>query len=692
MSESTLVKMSNCWKSYVTAHLSLTFQLLLKVANNEYGLHLQDYKTETRKVQNIPSSLHENEELQSSYENETDYYTKDCRIEEMETNLEETNKSEASDYIERVSNTAIDNENESKTDQNTNQNTESLYYSNSEVQTRPHTNSLSEASCPKVNGDWSQLDNFINAKSDPPAKEKLNRFYQSCQFDYHDSRTNLQAEPKHLPNDIIHANRDSNEVIKDQQDQFEFETYPQPVEGHMTNKTVEQRKEIILKQDINLKFLNSINRPDDSKSNYHISLNQMYGSSGQEDEHLTPGNSDITRHGIDFSKETTNTGKNNFCETSLDQGLNYYDASGFKYSKMMIGRNGNHECQTDNQKTTRTAGDCIDNSHSYSRQMSSEHNQTKHDNNIQPTNRFDSGRVNDHWYNMESLLSKKQNTAHLLGTETDTGIIQKDYPLSVLMNHTLEPLDDEVTSQTEDHRGIQRSMRTPFADHGKYFDFVESSAPLINGAEDSTKSKYFPAENHLSGGKSNIMASETVNRKFQYLFGGNVDKNVTRFGHKFLSTVDETGSMQHKENQHSFDGYVGPNWLNQGAPNNHIDLKSKTAEHIPSTRFDTSEECLNKFNLDQFTNYPSYNLNVPSIPNRPDYQNDTDLDTNSRKLPENCSVEDKFYINPQIGRLSHPPKFIDVHQPKTTEHVRTLEDDLRETTRKFLANSQQFSR
>ena len=151
--------MSNCWKSHVDAHLSLIFQLLLKVANNEYGLHLQEYKTETKKVQNTPSSLHENEETQSSYENETDYYTKDCNIEEMETNLEETNKSEASDYMERGSNAAIDNENESKTDQNTNQNTESLYYSNSEVQTRPQTKSMPEASRPKVNGDWSQLDN-----------------------------------------------------------------------------------------------------------------------------------------------------------------------------------------------------------------------------------------------------------------------------------------------------------------------------------------------------------------------------------------------------------------------------------------------------------------------------------------------------------------------------------------------------
>ena len=671
--------MSNCWKSQVTAHLSLAFQLLLKVANNEYGLHLQDYKTEIRKVQNIQSSLHENEELQSSYENETDYYTKDCRIEEMETNLEETNKSEASDYIERVSNTATNNENESKTDQNTNQNTESLYYNNSEVQTRPHTISMSEASCPKVNRDWSQLDNFINAKSDLPAKENSSSYYQSCQFDYHGSRTSLQAEPKHIPNYIIQANRDSNEVIKDQQDQFEFETYPQPGEDHTLYKIVPQRKEIMPKQDINPKLLNSINRSDDSKSNYNISLNQMYGSSDQEDEHLAPGNSDITRHGIDLRKETTNTGKNHFCETSLDQGLNYYDASGFKYSKMMIGGIGNHECKTDNQKTKRTARDGIDYSYSYSRQMTSEHNQTKHDNNIQPSNRFDSVPVNEHWYNMESLLSKEQITPHLLGNETDTGIIQKDYPLSVLMNHTLEPLDDEATPSTEDNRSIQRSMRTPFAD-------------LNSGAEDSTKSTYFSTENHLSVGRSNIMASETVNRKFQYLFGENVDKNVTRFGHKFLSAVDETGSMQHKENQLSFDGYVRPNWLNQGAPDNHIDLKSKTTEQIPSTRFDTSEECLNKFNLDQFTNYPSYNLNVPSFPNRPDYQNNTDLDTNSRKLLENCSVEDKFYINPQIGRLSHPPKFIDVHQPKTTEHVRTLEDDLRETTRKFLANSQQFSR
>ena len=667
--------MPHCWKSHVPAHLSLIFQLLLKVANNEYGLHLQDYKTETRKEQNMPSSLHKNEELQSSYENETDYYTKDCRIEEMETNLEETNKSEASDYIERVSNTVIDNENESKTDQNTDQNTESLYYNNSEVKTRAHMNSMSEASCPKVNGDWSQLDNFIYAKSDPPAKEKSNSYYQSCQFDYHGSRTSLQAEPKHIPNYSIHANRDSNEVNKDQQDQFEFETYPLPGEDHTTYKTVPQRKEIMPKQGINPKLLNSINMSDDSKSNYHISLNQMYGSSCQEDEHLTQGNNDITRHGIDFSKETTNPGKNNFCETSLDQGLNYYDASGFKYSKMMIGRIGNHECKTDNQKTTRTAGDCIDNSHSYSRQMTSEHSQTKYDNNIQETNRFDSGPVNEHWNDMESLLSKEQITPHLLGNETDTGIIQKDYPLSVLMNHTLEPLDDELTSQTEDHRSIQRSMRTPFAD-------------LNSGAEDSTKSKYFPTENHFS----NIMASETVNRKFQHLFGGNVDKNVRRFGHKFLSANDETGSMQHKENQLSFDGYARPNWLNQGAPDNHIDLKGKTTEQIPSTSFDTSEECLNKFNLDQFTSYPSYKLNVPSFPNKPDYLNNTDLDTNSRKLPENCSVEDKFYINPQIGRLSHPPKFIDVHQPKTTEHVRTLEDDLRETTRKFLANSQQFSR
>ena len=676
LSESTLVNMPHCWISHVKSHLSLTFQLLLKVANNEYGLHLQDYKTETRKEENMPSSLHKNEGSQTSYENETDHYTEDCHIEEMETNLDETNKSGASDYIERVSNTAIDNDNESKTDLNTNQNTESLYYSNSEVQTRPHTSSMSEASCPKVNGDWSQLDNFINAKSGPPAKEKSNS-YQSCQFDYHGSRTSLQAQPKHRPNYIIHANRDSNEVIEDQQDQFDFETYPQAGEDYTTYKT--QRKEILPKQDINRKLLNSINRSDDSKSNYHISLNQMHGSSGEEHEHLIPGNNDITRHGIDFSKETTNTGKNNFCETSLDQGLNYYDASGFKYTKMMIGRMGNHECKTDNQKTTRTARECIDNSHSYSRQMISEHNQMKHDNDIQPTNRFDSGPVNGHWYNMESLLSKEQITPHLVGNETDTGIIQKDYPLSVLMNHILEPLDDEVTSQTEDHRSIQRSMRTPFAD-------------LNSGAEDSTKSKYFSTENHLSVGRSNIMASETVNRKFQYLFGENVDKNVTRFGHKFLSAVDETGSMQHKENQLSFDGYVRPNWLNQGAPDNHIDLKSKTTEQIPSTRFDTSEECLNKFNLAQFTNYPSYNLNVPSFPNRPDYQNDNDLGTNSRKLPENCSVEDKFYINPQIGRLSHPPKFIDVHQPKTTEHVRTLEDDLRETTRKFLANSQQFSR
>ena len=531
----------------------------------------------------------------------------------------------------------------------------------------------------QVKSDNGKLLYFINTKSDPPAKEKSNSYYQSCQFDNYGSRTSLQAEPKHLPNYTIHGNRDSNEVSKDQQDQFEFETYPQPSEDHTAYKTIPQRKEIMPKHDINPKLLNSLNLSDDSKSNYHISSNQIYGSSGQEDEHLAPGNNDITRHGIDFCKEATNSGKNNFCETSLDQGLNYYDTSGFKYSKMMIGRIGNHECQTDKQKITRPARDCIDNSHSYYRQMSSEHNQTKHDNNIQATNRFDSGPVNDHWYNMESLLSKEQITPHLVENETDTGIIQKDYPLSVLMNHTLEPLDDEATPSTEDNRSIQRSMRTPFAD-------------LNSGAEDSTKSKYFPAENHFSGGRSNIMASETVNRKFQYLFGGNVDKNVTRFGHKFLSAIDETGSMQQKENQLSFDGYVRPNWLNQGAPDNHIGLKNKTTEQIPSTRFDTSEECLNKFNLDQFTNYPSYNLNVPSFPNRPDYQNDNDLGTNSRKLPENCSVEDKFYINPQIGRLSHPPKFIDEHQPKTTEHVRTLEDDLRETTRKFLANSQQFSR
>ena len=55
----------------------------------------------------------------------------------------------------------------------------------------------------------------------------------------------------------------------------------------------------------------------------------------------------------------------------------------------------------------------------------------------------------------------------------------------------------------------------------------------------------------------------------------------------------------------------------------------------------------------------------------------------------------KFYINPNIKRLSQPPKLVNTPSKVNTEVAkggRTLADDLRETTRKVLANSQQFSR
>lgn len=51
-----------------------------------------------------------------------------------------------------------------------------------------------------------------------------------------------------------------------------------------------------------------------------------------------------------------------------------------------------------------------------------------------------------------------------------------------------------------------------------------------------------------------------------------------------------------------------------------------------------------------------------------------------------------FYINPNIERLSNPPQFKDVQSNYSKGRERSLEDDLRETTRKLLANSQQFSR
>ena len=744
----------------------MTFQILLKVANNIYGLHLQDYKEESRQVSGTSTkiSLHDDKELELEesdkeensskeqyHKKEEIIYLSDTegipdKIIDIEKEIDEQSRQtqqlpvcysanirkstlpdvEKSKYtfMEKFSNTAAERESNGMSCNNENQNYADFYYNNAKtLQTSRKSMVDSVSSCKTNKEDWILLENFILAGKNASAGEASNNSLQRCRDDYHDSGakmprdsvngncfdeiqgqnngTEQNFEKTSLPSNVLSSSVDSLNRGKNKQNVFDNIKNIQPMKERY-NICTEQEELLINKP----KLHTSINYPTAQAPDYDKLLNQTNNTRMPFNQNLCADNENITLfHHRTVTDKNSNRDGRLFLPKASMYGGNSFNEEDFKYPKRVTGKD--NECKSDiqhqfGQETTWIPAEYLnDTVFRHPKQlktsfMSSNRSDIFHKQNIQAISRIDSDPADDILnvnngsgqsicQNREVLLSMQQMMPQT-GTERDTGFILKDYPLSVLLNHTLDSFDS-VGEKTVNNRTLgDRNKRK----------LTISSADLNSGAENYRKSKYF-ADGNIFIDRSNDVGT-FENRCFLQTFRENDDKEFRELEKENInpmSDFDQISMSNYLQNRFMYEDH-------DTSTGSH-DTMIQNTEQTSLGRSDWSQEFSAKLKVAPLIeNYFSDGRDdITVLPDAPSSRNKTEQNETICSvfghLSENFQDPKNYhsgnlYINPHAERLSQRLQFSDLELHKTEEKVRTLEDDLRETTRKLLANSQQFSR
>ena len=271
-----------------------------------------------------------------------------------------------------------------------------------------------------------------------------------------------------------------------------------------------------------------------------------------------------------------------------------------------------------------------------------------------------------------------------------------DYSLDTLLNYRSDPVSNDV----------ERTRNEPI----NSLTMTKHDANLNEYTVDDITSKVFTNDGEfLSNGRNKFRNLDDRNDNFSQVCRENIarcSKGSFRETEKFIprpgSAFDQLRCHQNRYNldDNSFHSQTvrSDDRAVDEFPNKIIESREQMSppacnlSQERKTRFNL-DPCMEKFVPDEIRSDGT----MPITHFKPELSKSVSLslpqlhNNTTENLDGNQSGY--LYINPQAERLSHRPQFIDIVQThKNSEGIRTLEDDLRETTRKFLANSQQFSR
>ena len=559
--------------------------------------------------------------------------------------------------------------------------------------------------------DWLQLENFIDSKRSTPHKKlsniSLHRVVENnLAMEIRSERANKSGDNV---DQLLQKNycitKSNNKPYPQMLEKTKSSTDPnhEEIEGKQPVRETEAfRNAMTIKQN-KLSYkpssYSSRNYQTGQRSNQELSCDKRRDV--QENIYVDMENNMFSRQGIDNDVETQSE---NFLPSDIEQLVNKdlenFMNGNFTNPEMMVNQNAEsiwNEAEYSDPKYSESYPSRI-----MGKTMKGA-NPSRHDQNVQRPRRPESvfayqllninggSGLNMNYRSQETMPSVQKKS--LQAVDNRDLYCSSDYSLDTLLNYRSDPVFNDV----------ERTRNEPI----NSLTMTKHNANLNQYSTDDITSKVFTNEGEcLSNGRNKFHNLDDRNDNFSQVCGENIARCSFRETEKCIprsgSAFDQLRYQQNRYNldDNSFHGQTvrSDDRAVDEFRNKIIEIreqKSPPACNLSQerkTRFNL-DPCMEKFVPDEIR----FNGTMPITHFKPELSKSVSLSLEQLHNNANENLDGNqsgyLYINPQAERLSHRPQFVDfVQTHKNSEGIRTLEDDLRETTRKFLANSQQFSR